>query len=471
MQVSLTNKKRTFIFINLLISGIASSMLSSAMATALPAVMADFHISANTGQWMTSGYSLVMAIAMPLTAFLVTKFPTRKLYITGLLSFVIGLLFSMASVNFPMMMVGRIFQAFGCGMLTSMGQVIILSIYPAEKKGTMMGTYGLATIGAPVISPPIAGVLVDTLGWRAIFSLSLIIMVVSLVWALFIMENVLELQDKKFDFISFVESIFVFGGITLGIGNLSSYGIANAQTFVPLVLGIAFAVLFAYRQLHQEKPFLDIGTLKIKGYLASVLGSMLLYFLIMGSSVLLPLYVQTVMGKSATISALVTLPGSLMTAIASPLAGKIYDRFGIKKLFIIGSIGMIVCNLGMFFLLPGTPLLVASLLNVIRGACSGALMMPLLTWGTTHLASTKVADATALLSSFRTLAGAIGSAVFVGIMSLIAEMSVNTHADSAQLYGVNVSYLAMAFVGVIMLFIAIWGTKQKASDNRVQERV
>lgn len=460
MQISLTNRKRTLIFINLLITGIASSMLSTAMTTALPPVIADFGISVNTGQWITSGYSLVMAISMPLAAFLISKFPTKKLYIFALSSFIMGLLISMVSGNFVIMMIGRVCQAFGGGMLTSLGQVIILSIYPTEKKGTMMGYYGLATAGAPVISPPIAGVLVDSVGWRAIFSIPLVIMLLSLIWASMVMENVFELQNKKFDIISFIESIFVFGGITLGIGNLSSYGIVHVQTLLPLGLGVVTAILFTYRQLHMETPFLDIATLKIKGYLISVIGSMLLYMVIIGSSVLLPLYVQSIMGYSATISGLVTLPGSLVTALASPFAGKIYDKIGVKKLFIIGSICMLLSNLGMFFISHDTPLIVASLLNVIRGGCSGAMMMPLLTWGTSHMENTKVADATALLSSFRTLAGSIGSAVFVGIMTLISKMSADTYGNVSQMHGMNVSYLFMAITSGIMLLVAIYGTKE-----------
>lgn len=160
MSVKLSDKQRLLVFINVMITGIATSMLATAMTTALPPVTEYFGISTTTGQWMTSGYSLAMGIVMPLTAFLVKKIPTKRLYISGIICFIIGELICIFTPVFSIMMVGRILQAIGNGVLTSMGQVIILSVYPAEKKGTMMGWYGLAATAAPIIAPTIAGVLV-----------------------------------------------------------------------------------------------------------------------------------------------------------------------------------------------------------------------------------------------------------------------------------------------------------------------
>ncbi|MCI9471731.1 MAG: multidrug efflux MFS transporter [Lachnospiraceae bacterium] len=141
------------IFGDLIVSGIATSILSTAMTTALPSLMEDFGVSTDIGQWATSGYSLAMGMVMPLTAFLITRFPTKKLYMTAIGGFIIGLLCSIFAGNFWLMMAGRVLQACGNGVLVSAAQVIILTVYPAEKKGTMMGTYGLATTAAPIIAP------------------------------------------------------------------------------------------------------------------------------------------------------------------------------------------------------------------------------------------------------------------------------------------------------------------------------
>lgn len=355
----LTDRKRAMIFLCLIVSGIASSTLATAMTTALPNLVDYFGISTTIGQWVTSGYSLAMGMIMPLTAFLITRFPTKKLYLIGIGSFIAGLILSIFAGHFGVMMAGRILQACGNGVLMSAAQVIILTVYPEGKKGTMMGTYGLATTAAPIIAPTIAGLMIDAFGWKSIFYLVLVIMVISFIISSIVFEDVLELQNKKFDFLSFVESIIAFGGITLGIGNISAFGLISVEAGIPLLLGAVVCVFFVVRQCKLEKPFLDITILNNRNYAVSVISSMVLYLVMMGSSVMMPLYVQTVMGYSAVVSGLVTLPGSFATAVISPFAGRLYDKMGIKNIFIIGSAGLLLSNLGMFFLTVDTPLWVA----------------------------------------------------------------------------------------------------------------
>lgn len=433
------------------------------MTTALPNIVEYFGISTSIGQWVTSGYSLAMGMVMPLTAFLITRFPTKKLYVTGIGIFIIGLLLSIFSGNFSIMMVGRILQACGNGILMSAAQVVILTVYPTEKKGTMMGTYGLATTAAPIIAPTVAGLMIDAFGWKSIFYIVLIIMAFSFILSMIVFEDVLELQDKKFDAVSFIESIFAFGGITLGIGNISSYGIISIEAGAPLIIGIVICVFFIIRQCSLEKPFLDVKILTNHNYAVSVISSMVLYLVMMGSSVMMPLYVQSVMGYSAVVSGLVTLPGSLATTIVSPFAGRFYDKMGIKKIFVIGSAVLVVSNVGMFFLNMDTPLWVAAGLNVIRNISIGSLMMPLLTWGTSNVDFKKVADASSLLTSFRTISGSIGSALFVGIMTAVSANSAATYGDMALMHGMNVSFLWMAFGALVLLMISVFGVRKSST--------
>ena len=457
---ALNSKKRTMIFICLVVSGIASSMLSTAMTTALPNVVDYFGISTSVGQWITSGYSLAMGMIMPLTAFLITRFPTKKLYLVGIGGFILGLLISIFAGSFGVMMAGRILQACGNGVLMTAAQVIILTVYPVEKKGTMMGTYGLATTAAPVVAPTIAGLMIDAFGWKSIFYVALVILAVSFVISCFVFEDVLELQDKKFDVISFVESVVGFGGITLGIGNISSFGLISVEGGLPLIVGAVVCALFIMRQCGLDKPFLDVKILANRNYAVSVIASMVLYLVMMGSSVMMPLYVQSVMGYSAVVSGLVTLPGSLATAVVSPFAGNLYDRIGIKKIFVAGSAALIVSNIGMYFLSMDTPLWTAAALNVIRNVAIGSLMMPLLTWGTSNVHPRKVADASSLLTSLRTIAGSIGSAVFVGIMTAVSAVSAETYGDHAMMHGMNVSFLWMTAGAAVLFLIAVFAVRE-----------
>lgn len=459
-RVELSDGRRNMIFLCLVVSGIASSILSTAMTTALPNVVEYFGISTSIGQWITSGYSLAMGMIMPLTAFLITRFPTKKLYLTGIACFIIGLLISIFAGNFGIMMVGRVLQACGNGVLMTAAQVIILTVYPLEKKGTMMGTYGLATTAAPVVAPTIAGLMIDAFGWKSIFWVALAIMAVSFIISSIVFDDVLELQDKKFDVISFVESVVAFGGITLGIGNISSFGLISIEGGLPLLVGAIVCVFFMARQCRLEKPFLDVKILANWKYAVSVIASMVLYLVMMGSSVMMPLYVQSVMGYSAVVSGLVTLPGSLATAIVSPFAGNLYDRIGIKKIFVAGSAALAISNIGMYFLTMSTPLWVAAAFNVIRNISIGSLMMPLLTWGTSNVHPTKVADASSLLTSLRTIAGSIGSAIFVGIMTVVSMASADVYGDNAMMHGMNVSFLWMTVGAVVLFLISIFAVRE-----------
>ena len=198
-----------------------------------------------------------------------------------------------------------------------------------------------------------------------------------------------------------------------------------------------------------------------RNYAVSVIASMVLYLVMMGSSVMMPLYVQSVMGYSAVVSGLVTLPGSLATALVSPFAGRLYDRIGIKKIFVAGAAALVISNAGMYFLTMDTPLWTAAALNVIRNISIGSLMMPLLTWGTSNVVPQKVADASSLLTSFRTIAGSIGSAVFVGIMTVVGEASVDTYGDAAMMHGMNISFLWMAAGAVVLFLIAVFAVWEK----------
>lgn len=462
--VIISERKRTLIFVNIIITCIASSMLATALTTALPAMMSDLAVSATTGQWLTSGYSLVMGISMPLTAFLINRFPTRKLYLSAIICFITGLLLSALAPNFPVLMSGRALQACGNGILTSMAQVVLLTIYPAEKKGSVMGWYGLSVGAAPVIAPTLAGLLVDSCGWRMIFFIAIGIMMISLLFAIKVFDNVLDTAEKKFDILSFILSALAFGGITLGVGNLGSYSLTGMQVLPALAIGIITAVIFTFRQLEMTDPFLELRILKNRDYTISVIGSMLLYFVMMGSSILMPLYVQTIMGRSATVSGIVTLPGSLAMAIVSPFAGKIYDRIGMKPLFIAGSACMLFSCMSMSFISLRTPLWLPSVLNVIRCTAIGCLMMPFVTWGTTGsgIDNKLTAHASALMTSLRTVSGAIGSAVFVAIMSSAAGSSTGSpDGMEAELHGLNMAFLTMAAVILVLLLTGIFGVKSR----------
>lgn len=360
--------------LNLILTCIASSFLQTALTTALPSMIQDLHISVSEGQWLTSGYSLAMGIMMPLTAFLITRCPTKKLYVSAIGIFLMGLIVCIFATNFPVMMIGRVLQACSNGITSSMAQVVLLTIYPPEKRGTVMGWYGLSVGAAPVIAPTIAGILVDTLGWRTIFVIAFVVLMLSFIMALTSFDDVLDTYVKKFDSCSFVLSALVFGGITLGIGNLSALGISAVRTSLPLVIGVIAGVLFTRRQLCLEEPFLNLRILKVPEYRLSVIGSMMLYLVMMGSSVI----------------------------------------------------------------------------------------MPFVTFGISSMGAENTAHGTALLTLLRTIAGAIGTAVFVGILNVCEAGKAVASYPNPGIYGLHVTFACMTVATVIMLAIISIGMRKRS---------
>lgn len=197
--------------------------------------------------------------------------------------FMFGLIINIFSPNFTMLMIGRIFQAAGNGILASMAQVVLLSIYPKEEAGSVMGLYGLSVGAAPVIAPTIAGIIVDHMGWKMIFVIALAIIAVAFVLAVRVFDDVLENVKQKFDTLSFILSALAYSGIILGIGNVGNYSFLSVNIMLPIIIGIAAMIVFVYRQLHMEMPFLELRVLKNKEFMLNVIGSMILYLVMMGS--------------------------------------------------------------------------------------------------------------------------------------------------------------------------------------------
>ncbi len=449
LKMNFNKKKYNLIFIIVIISSILTSFFSTALNTALPQIMKDYNISAAMGQWITSIYSMMMGISVLATAYLVKKFKTKKIFISSLFLFTFGLGLDALSLPFGVFILGRIFQAVANGILLSLTQIIILTIFPIEKRGSYMGIYGLAVGGAPVIAPTLAGIIIDSCGWRMIMYGTMFFMVALIVMSAITFENLLVNENTKFDFVSLSFCALGYIGILIGLGNIGSYAWSSMNVLLPVILGMVGSGVFIYRQLYLDKPFLDIRILKVKEYRTALIASMLLYLAMMAATILIPIYVQTIREYSATVSGLVMMPGSIAMAVISPMAGRIYDKLGIKKLFIGGSILQLLSYAGMAVLSYHTSMIYLAVMLVIRNLAIGCLIMPLVTWGMSKIEKQKTSDGTALFTSLRTVAGAVGSAVFIGVMTIV-------ESHTSSITGIDVAFICLTAVTVIQLIIAIF---------------
>lgn len=444
-------KKFTIIFGLLLGSCILGSLVQTALNTALSPIMAEMGITAATAQWLGSAYSLAMGIMVLMTAFLIRRCPSRKLFLLAMTVFMIGLLMDAEAWNFPVLVAGRVLQAVGCGIIMSLSQVIILTKFPEEKRGTLMGIYGLAVCAAPVLAPTLAGIIVDIAGWKMIFWISLAIACVLFLFSVFFMENLTEEEKVSFDTLSVVLCSIGYIGIILGTGNISEIAQNPFWCLGPIVVGLAAAVLFVLRQMRLECPFLNIRIFSNREFRCAVLASMLLYGIMMAGSMLIPVYIQSMRGYPATVSGLITMPGSLATALVSPLAGKLYDRFGIRRLYLVGTVCLLVSSVCCGFLSGETSLILIAVLFILRSIAIGLLMMPAVTWGMSTLQKQDTADGTSLITSLRTIAGAFGGALFMSIMTLCTWGT----ETADMIYGVNIAFLGMGVLSAVLVVMTV----------------
>lgn len=451
--MNLSQKKRTGMFAAILVSCIACSMLSTALNTALPQIMDEFQVNVSTGHWLTSIYSLIMGIMTLATPFLLKRFKSKTLYLVTLVIFMTGLVMDGFTSSFLVMMVGRILQAAGNGIMVAQGQVMILTAYPQENRGSIMGIYGLAVGAAPIFAPTVAGIIVDLFGWRMIFYAVFCIAFFSLIIAAVTFENVLENAVEKFDILSFALCGGGFNGLLLAAGNIGSYSVISMPVLLPLFVGLVSSCFFVFRQLYMEKPFIELGILKKERYRTAIIASVIMYMAVMASSILLPVYIQSVRGYSATISGLVTMPGAIASALISPVSGKLYDKYGINKIFSGGGSLLAISNLGMILIPGNAPLFVPAALNVVRCAGIGCMMMPLVTWGMSCLEKELTSDGTALLTSLRTVAGAFGSAMFMAVFSIVS-------ANTTGLSGIRAAFVGLMVIGVIEMILAFYVSKR-----------
>jgi len=449
--------KRKLIFLNLIITSFSSSLLATAMVVALPHIAADMNVSLATGQWVTSGFALASAIIMPLSAYLINRVPTKRLYMSSLALITAGLSICAAAHSFSVMIAGRVLQAASGGVLSAIAQVVLLTVYPKEQHGTVMGWYGLAIGFAPVISPTIAGILMDAFSWRMVFVVSIVLMVLSFICAFFVFDNFLSTTVRKFDMYSFTLSAFAFGGLTLGTGNMSNFGILDPFTFVPLIIGVVTGVIFVLRQLKLPMPLLEVRLLRNHTYALATFSGMLHNFVMMGAAILMPMYAQTIFQYSATQAGLFMLIPSICFALVSPVAGKVYDKLGIRNLYIFSALGLLISNGSMAFAAESWPVILIMLIYCLRNAALGVLMMPVTTWGMGALAKEEYAQGTAVMNAFRNVAGAIGSAVVIGFMAMVTEM--NAASPHAVMYGFNAAFGFVSIFSVFMVIIAFFFVK------------
>jgi EmrB/QacA subfamily drug resistance transporter len=449
-----------------LISGAFAAILNQTLlGTALPHIMTDLDLDASTAQWLTSIFMLVNGVMIPITAFLIERFTTRALFLSAMGLFAGGTLICAIAPGFGFLMVGRIIQASGAGIIMPLMQTILFLIYPVEKRGAAMGMFGLVISFAPAIGPTLSGWLVEQFPWRSLFYVILPIVIIDFIVAYFILKNVTKQTYPKLDILSIILSSLGFGGLLYGFSIAGSQGWGSFQVVISMIIGSGSLFLFINRQFKLKQPILEFRVFRNKIFTLTTILGMVVFIAMIGAATVLPLLMQNMLGFSAFESGLMLLPGALLMGLMNPITGRIFDKFGARWLAIIGLSILTVTTFMFTNLSSDTTFMYLAIVNAIRMFGVAMVMMPVTTAGLNQLDRSLIPHGTAMNNTMRQVSGAVGTALLVTVMTTSADPA---RGLEGMIHGVNVSFIVAgltAIAGLVLSFFIRSGRPEKIRSN------
>lgn len=406
----------------LLLVGVFCTVLNQTiLTTAFPALMKAFDISTSTVQWLTTGFLMVNGIMIPVSAFLSNRFPTKWLYIIAMVTFEIGTIMAWVAPSFAVLLTGRLVQALGVGIAMPLLQTIMLTIFPADKRGSAMGMAGIVVGLAPALGPTLSGWVIDNFSWRDLFGMIVPIVALVIIGSFFFMKDVIETSDPKLDFISLVLSTLGFGSMLYGFSSVGDKGWTDSLVISTILIGLVLIILFVIRQLRVESPFLQVKVFKSFEFTVATVLSSIVMMAMVGVEMVVPLYLQIIHGMSAFHSGLTLLAGALVMGFMSPVTGSLFDKYGARRLAMCGMFILTVGTLPFVFLSRSTPTIYIVFLYAVRMFGISMVMMPVTTSGMNALPISMISHGTAVNNTVRQVATSVGTALLVSVLTNVAN--------------------------------------------------
>ena len=460
--------RKELVMVGVLLVGVLLAVLNQTLLSpALPAIMADLSVDATTVQWLTSGYSLVEAVIIPLSAYLIGRFSTRQLFISAFVIFTAGSLAAAVAPNFWVLLLGRVLQAACTGMSMPMVFTVILLVFPREKRGTAMGVIGLIIGFAPAVGPSVAGLLVDSVGWRALFAIVTVLSVVVVALAVVVLKNYGDFARAPFDGLSVALSTVGLVCVLYGLSTFASTD--NMAVTVGLIaVGLVLCVLYVRRQRKLPEPMLQVGILQTRKYATAVIIIVIVQAALMGTGVITPLYIQGVLGFSATMSGVAMLPGALIGACMGLVSGRLFDRFGVRRVVIPGVIVAVLGASGLARLGIDSSFINLTLTYTVLVVGLQFTMTPLNTWGVNSLPNAVIQHAQGVSNTLNQVAASLGTAVLVSISALAPAMAPEAPALEQAYLGDHMAFMTtfilMGVAALVILFFVRDGRKGAVAE-------
>lgn len=462
MQNELTERMKKVLVLVMIAGTFLSTLNQTLLNVALSELKETFNVEPTTIQWLATGFMLVNGILVPITAFLMKRFSTRQLFMSSMLFLLIGSIIAACAMNFGMLLTGRMVQAVGAGIILPLMMTVIVYLYPAEKRGAVMGKMGFAIIFAPAIAPTLAGFIVEYLSWRWLFLGIIPFVVIILALAYKFLMNVQEGEKTTLDVVSVLYSTIGFGLLLYGFSSAGALGWSHPVILCCIIVGLVVTLLFCRRQLQANDPLLNLNVFKYKMFTMTTIVNIAITILMYADLILLPMYLQDGRGVTAFIAGLILLPGAIINAFLSPVTGKMFDRFGAKPLFIVGLL-LIAASMYMVIDLTATTSITFIVIRTIILRIGLAFItMPLNTAALNALPRELASHGSAVNNTARQLSGAIGTAVIITIYSMqLVTSSKDQVAHFASAASATYGYMLIVAVIALLFVLFIPSKKEK----------
>lgn len=423
------------------------------MSVALPRLMEEFSITEATVQWVTTAFMLTMAVVIPTTGWILTRFRIRSVYITAMAIFSVGTVVAATAPVFSLLVAGRGIQATGTAIMMPLLMTTVLNLVPFERRGRVMGVVGMVISAAPALGPTVGGIIVEQLDWRWMFWTVLPIAVLTLIIGGAMLHNITETRPMSLDYFSVVLSAIGFAGLIYGLSSLgeAARGVAKVPAWIPLVVGGVSLAVFVLRQLAlKHNAFLNVRVFTIPTYTFAMALTITASMAMFGTFIVLPIYIQQVLGFDAQVAGMVMLPSGVLMGVLGVLVGRMFDAVGARPLLIPGSIIAAAGLWGMTLLDATSGLWMVITCNILMSVGMGMMMGPLMTSALSALPGRLYQHGSAIFSTLQQVAAAGGTALYITVMSVAAVVGAGQGQSplEAQMTGMH---NALVWGAVIML--------------------
>jgi EmrB/QacA subfamily drug resistance transporter len=447
-----------------IISGVA--MLGAVMSildttivnVALATLGKELHSDLASIQWVVTAYMLALAAVIPVTGWASRRFGAKPLFLISLTLFTIGSLLCGLATSDTELILFRVLQGIGGGMIMPLAQIIMAETAGPQRMGRVMALVAVPMMLAPTLGPLIGGVLIQSLSWHWIFFVNIVVGAFAIPLAYRVLPSQTK-GEKSGETLDFLGLMLMSGGlvaITYGLAEAGTYAtFNNAHVYVPVLAGVLLVAAFVLRALRIEHPLFDLTLYRRWHFSAASIVMFALGAAVFGAMILMPLYWQELRGYSVIETGLLTGPQGLGMAITMPLAARMTDRYGGGPVAFVGVVATAIFTIPFGLIGAHTSVLLLSIAMFLRGAAMGSSFMPAMTAAFAALDRSEVSHATPQLNVLNRVGGSVGTTILAVVLAN-ALVGAHTPAAAADAYGTAFWWsTAMAAVAVIPCIVLI----------------